>query len=102
MYFIKLTKGDKVINHLYLTETLTTNMLIELGEKLFDTVVIDYSSLTTGGIKCITQNMQDFTIEVNYVQDFTLSGQDNTIHSLMHTLQMDTLDEILDYLVKTH
>lgn len=83
MYFIKLTKGDKVINHLYLTETLTTNILIELGEKLFDTVVIDHIA-TTKGIKCITQNMQDFTVEVNYVQDFTLSGQDNTIHSLTY------------------
>lgn len=101
MYNIKLIKGKKVINHLYLAETLTTNMLIELGEKLFDTVVIDYNS-TTKGIKCITQNMEDFTIEVDFIKDFTLPGQDNTIHRLMHTLQMETLGEIVDYLVKTH
>ena len=101
MYFIKLTKGKKKINHLYLAETLTTNQLIELGEKLFNTVVIDYNS-TTNGIKCITQDIQDFTIEVEYIHDFTLLGEDNTIHGLMHTLQMETLEEVLSYLVKTH
>lgn len=101
MYFVKLTKGTKTINHLYFIEVLTTNMLIELGEKVFDTVVIDYTS-TNKYIKCITQNVEDFSIEVDYIHDFTLAGEDNTIHGLMNTLGMETLDEVLNYLVKTH
>lgn len=101
MYFIKLTKGKKTINHLYLAETMTTNQLIELSEKLFSTVVIDYNG-TSKGIKCITQDMQEFIITVEYIHDFTLLGQDNTIHGLMHNLQMETLEEVLSYLVKTH
>lgn len=101
MYFMKLTKGTKTVNHLYFVDVLTTKMLIELGEKVFDTVVIDYISANKY-IKCITQDVEEFSIEIEYIHDFTLADGDNTIHGLMNTLEMETLDEVLSYLVKTH
>ena len=105
MIILKIGHNNKSFSHLVFAESMTTEQVISIGEQLTNTVCIDYFTGYDNRLQCICQDNKGIVdISYEHIDSFSFLFPSDTakVLKLKEELGMESLDEVLHYIISLH
>lgn len=105
MILLKIKYKNRSFSHLVFAETMSTSQVISIGEQLTNTVCIDYKT-GYNKLQYVCQDSDEVvTITYENINSFSFlafPADNSKILKLKEELGMETLEEVLHYIISLH
>lgn len=103
MILLKIKYKNRSFSHLVFAEVISTEQMISIAEQVTKTTCTKYC--TSRSLMYIDKDDEDVTVNFEYISSFcflTFPADNSKIIKLKEELGMETLEEVLHYIISLH